>query len=93
MRWYGQEPRITAYLYGSQERIKRISNACHGNGQRKFLVHILVFCHSLIVLEAVPEAGCLKDLYKLNPKYRLIREGRKTFVLKATCRLRKVPQS
>ena len=39
MKWYGQEPRIIAYLYGPQERIDRVTNDCYDNGQRKFLVH------------------------------------------------------
>ena len=39
MRWYSQEPRIVAYLYGPQERIECITNVCYDNGQRKFLVH------------------------------------------------------
>ena len=39
MRWYGNEPRTVAYLYGPQERIKCITNDCYDNGQRKFLVH------------------------------------------------------
>ena len=39
MRWYGNEPRIVAYLYGPQERIKCITNERYDNGQRKFLVH------------------------------------------------------
>ena len=39
MRWYSQEPRIVAYLYGPQEHIKCITNDCFDNGQRKFLVH------------------------------------------------------
>ena len=39
MRWYGQEPRGIAYLYGPQERIGRITNYRYDNGQVKFLVH------------------------------------------------------
>ena len=39
IRWYSQEPRIVAYLYGPQERIECITNDCYDNGQRKFLVH------------------------------------------------------
>ena len=39
MKWYGQEPRIIAYLYGPQERIDRVTLDCYDNGQRKFHVH------------------------------------------------------